>query len=126
MDAAIWILFMYIGPILSAIAVVGIPIRVIQLFKGDLRRRYQRLVLWGKVIVDLAAISAVGLLAVAGGAVRALYFHLTCNWGGGCAQGELAVAFSFGVFGLAYVVFELLLLPLVLPIARTAHAQPNP
>jgi hypothetical protein len=120
-----WILFMYVGPILSAVALAGIPIRVIQLIKGDIRRRYQRLVPWGKAIVGLAALSAVGVLAAAGGAAFALYSHLTCDAGGGCAQGEFSVAFSFGVLGVAYVVFELLLLPLTLPVARVTHAQPN-
>ena len=120
-----WILFMYIGPILSAIALVGIPIRFIQLFRGHLWRQYQQLVLWGKVIVALAAISAVGVLLAAGGAVFTLYFNLTCDAGGGCAQGEFSVLFSLGVLGVAYAVFEILLLPLILPIARATHAQSN-
>ena len=125
MDAAIWILVMYIGPILSAIALVGIPIRAIQLFRGDLRRRYQQLVPWSRAIVAIAAISAVGVLVAAGGAVFSLYSYLTCDAGGGCAQGEFSLAFSFGVLGIAYAVFELLLLPSTLPNARASHAQPN-
>jgi len=125
MDAAMWYLIMYVGPILSVVALVGIPIRVMQLVRGDLRRRYQRLVSWGKAIVGLAAVSAVGVLVAVGGSLFALYSHLTCDVGGGCAQGEFSLAFSFGVLGLAYSVFELLLLPLALPIASASHAQPN-
>ena len=124
MDAAIWILFMYVGPLLGAIALVGIPVRVVQLFKGDLGRRYQRLVPWGKAVVSLGAISAVGVLAAAGGAFFALYSHLTCDSGGGCAQGEFSIAFSFGVLGVAYVVFEILLLPFAFHVDRS-NAQPN-
>lgn len=125
MDAAIWILLMYVGPFLSIIAVVGIPIRAIQLFKGDLRQRFQRLVPWAKAIVGLGAMSAIGVLVSAGAAFFQLYSSLTCSAGGGCAQWQFSVAFSFGVLGVAYVVFEILLLPLALPVARASNAQPN-
>jgi hypothetical protein len=125
MDAAMWIIFMYIGPVLSAAALVGIPIRVIQLFKGDLQRRFRRLLPWGKGIVALGAVSAVGVLFAAAGAIYELYSNVTCNVGGGCAQGEFSVAFSLGVLGVAYVIFELLLLPFILPIAQARYAQPN-
>jgi hypothetical protein len=126
MDAAIWYSLMYVGPIVSIVALFGIPIRLVQLFTGRIKRSYRGLLPWGKAVMGLAAISGLGVLATAVGAFWSLYAHLTCNVGGGCAQGEFSVAFSFGVLGLTYVVFELLLLPIVLPIARAPHAQPNP
>ena len=117
-----WTLLMYIGPLLSPIALVGITVRIIQLLKGDLRQRYQRIVPWGKAIVGLAGVSSIGVFASAIGAAKSLHFYFTCDYGGGCAQGEFGIAFSLGVFGLTYMLFEMLLLPLSLSIAKGSHA----
>jgi hypothetical protein len=122
MDAALWVLLMHIGPVLGCLALVGIPIRTIQLFSGNIKRRFRRLAPWAKAIVGVGAVSGVFVVAAAGGVVYALYSHITCNSGGGCAQGEFSVAFSAGVFGLTYVVFELLLLPLGFPASNASHA----
>lgn len=122
MDAALWVLLMHIGPVLACLALVGISIRTVQLFTGDIKRRFLRLAPWAKAIVGVGAVSGVCVLAAAGGVVYALYSHITCNSGGGCAQGEFSVAFSAGVFGLTYGVFEGLLLPLGFLAGKARHA----
>ena len=122
MNAALWMLLMYIGPCLGLVAIIGVPIRIVQAFKGQFMQRYRRLEPWGRAIVGVGAVASVAVLIAAGGAFFSLYSYFTCNAGGGCAQGEFAVAFSFGLFGTAYAVFELLMLPLTISAAKASHA----
>jgi hypothetical protein len=114
-------LIMIVTPLFGLVAMFGIPLRVIQLLNGSLVCRYKLLKPWGKVIVGLGAIAGIGVLVVAAGAAFAVYSYSTCSYGAGCAQGEFSVAFSFGLLGLAYIGFELLLLPLMLSFARTTY-----
>ena len=95
-----WTLLMYMGPLLGVVAFAGIPLRVLQLLNGDLRRQYRRLVAWGKAVVILGAASSPVVLGAAGVAVHSVHSHLTCDSGGGCAQGE--ITYSSGSACLAW------------------------
>jgi len=119
----VWATIMYAAPLFGFIAFLGVPIRTIQLLRGTIQRDYQNAGPKAQSTLQLALIPAFFVALAIVNATYAVYDHMTCTAGAGCAQGEFGVVFSFGLLGIAYVALEILLLPLAISTRKVRDAQ---
>ncbi len=103
-------------------AMIGIPVRIVRLARGDLRSTYLRLNFYSKIVVTIGLVGLLlGALLWFGVAYVAVMVYSDDTtpriWGGS----ELGMSTS--TFGLLYLVVELLLLPLTTRRTRSERVE---
>ena len=107
--------------IFAAVAIVGIPVRLVQLIRGSIQSVYVQLNVIPRIVVTIGLagllVGAVSWLGVVYVAIMVFTDDLPLRlWGGS----ELGMTFS--VFGFLYLVVELLLVPLTISQIRNERA----
>lgn len=94
----------------AAVGVVGVPIRLVQMFSGSISRHFARLTRLAKGVAMLSAVVAVPVLVFAIATLYEIFETATCS--SNCAQGGVGALIGAGDFGLLYILFECLFSPI--------------